>query len=530
MAVALGMLPVLAVGTATYHFGSQSLNEQIAQARQIDNTGALEAKLGRQKQLLEILSIGTGAIALLSGAIAALWVRRTIGSAMTAAANVTEQEDSEARAKRTQLLTEAINRIRASLKEEDILKAAVEEVRKAIKTDRVVVYGCEEGSRGLVVAESVSPGWSRVLGKTIEDPCFETRYDKAYRNGRIHAIDNIYEAGISQFYIEQLEKLGVKANLVAPILSEGKLLGLLVVHQCSGSRTWQQSEIDLFAQIAAQVGFALDNARLLAEHASLQKQAATETQWTQFFTDAVGHIRSSLKEEDILEAAVEEVRRVLACDRVVVYSREEESRGLIVAESVAPGWSRALGRLIEDPCFESRYDEAYQNGRVCAINNIYEAGMTQCYIEQLENLSAKANLVAPILNEGKLLGLLVAHQCSEPRAWKQFEIRWFAQIAAQVGFAIDNARLIGRVEATGVQIQLIRDFTELFRDSETVFETFSAQMNALVEELTQAAAKEAQSASQSTQEMASLASQTSEQSMALAESFKKLKTVAQELL
>ena len=81
-----------------------------------------------------------------------------------------------------------------------------------------------------------------------------------------------------------------------------------------------------------------------------------------------------------------------------------------------------------------------------------------------------------------------------------------------------------------MQIQLIRDFNELFRDSETVFETFSAQMNALVEDLAQAAAKGAQSASQSIQEVASLASQTSEQSMALAESFKKLKTVAQELL
>ena len=464
-AVALGMLPVLAVGTTTYHFGSQSLNEQTAQARQIDDTGVLETKLGRQKQLLAILSIGTGAIALLSGAIAALWVRRTIGSTMTTAATATEPEDPEPRPERTQLLTEAINRIRASLKEEDILKTTVEEVRRAIKTDRVVVYSREEGSRGLVVAESVASGWPRALGRTIEDPCFEVRYDEAYRNGRVRAIDNIHKAGMTQCYIEQLEKLAVKANLVAPILNEGKLLGLLVAHQCSEYRAWQQSEIDLFAQIAAQVGFALDNARLLAEHARLQKQANIESQWTEFFTDAVGHLRSSLKEEDVLEAAVEEVRRVLACDRVVVYSREEGSRGLVVAESIAPGWSRALGKTIEDPCFQSRYDEAYQNGRVRAIDDIHEAGMTQCYIEQLEKLSVKANLVAPILNEGKLLGLLVAHQCSGSRAWKQFEIRWFAQIAAQVGFAIDNSRVLANSASFQEQADTESQWTQFFTDA-----------------------------------------------------------------
>jgi len=37
-----------------------------------------------------------------------------------------------------------------------------------------------------------------------------------------------------------------------------------------------------------------------------------------------------------------------------------------------------------------------------------------------------AKLVAPILKDN-LLGLLIAHHCSEPHAWQQTEIDLFAQ-------------------------------------------------------------------------------------------------------
>ena len=254
-------------------------------------------------------------------------------------------------------------------------------------------------------------------------------------------------------YIEMLERLEVKANLVTPILNEGKILGLLVAHQCDAPRIWQQLEIRWLTQIAAQVGFAIDNARLLADSAIIQKQQATEVEWTNFFTDTVKYIRTSLKEEDILAATVEEVQRILNCDRVVIYGLEEENRGVVITESVSPRWPRALGRKIEDPCFDVLYEEEYQNGRVRAIDNIYEGGMSSCYIEMLERLEVKANLVTPILNEGKILGLLVAHQCEAPRIWQQLEIRWLAQIAAQVGFSIDNARLLARSTQMQKQVE-----------------------------------------------------------------------------
>ncbi len=349
-------------------------------------------------------------------------------------------------AKLTQYFTDAIRYIRESLHQEDILEISVEEVRRVLNCDRVVIYSMNSDHHGLIVAESVAPGWTRAQGKVIKDPCFESRYLEKYRNGRVRAWSNIYEAGMTQCYIEQLEQLQVKANLVTPVVNEGKLFGLLVAHQCADFREWQQPEIRWVTQIATQVAFALDNAKLLVEAKQLQKQVQEENNWTEYFTDALQHIRESLKTEDILKASVKEVRRILECDRVVVYSMNSDNHGAIVAESVTPGWMRAKGRVIKDPCFEARYIDMYRNGRVRAWNNIYESGLTQCYIEQLEELEVKANLVTPIINEGKLFGLLVAHQCSDVRHWQQAEIRWVAQIATQVGFALDNAKLLEQLQ------------------------------------------------------------------------------------
>ncbi|VEP14259.1 GAF domain-containing protein (modular protein) [Hyella patelloides LEGE 07179] len=370
-------------------------------------------------------------------------------------------------AKLTRYFTDAVRYIRESLQQEDILEISVEEVRRVLNCDRVVVYSMNRDFRyGTVIAESVAPRWTRALNKEINDPCFEYTYREKYLNGRVRAWSNIYESGMSRCYIEQLEKLEVKANLVTPVISEGKLFGLLVAHQCSDFRDWQQPEIRWVTQIATQVGFALDNADLLVYANELREQVVEEHQWTEYFTDAIQQIRKSIKTGDILKTSVREVRRILRCDRAVIYSMNSDNHGMIVAESVAPGWTRAKGRVIKDPCFEARYLDMYRNGRVRAWSNIYEAGMTRCYIEQLEKLEVKANLVTPIINEGQLFGLLVAHQCNDFRNWQHSEIRWLTQVATQVGFALDNAKLLEQLRSTQTSNQLSHrqhEQTEIFK-------------------------------------------------------------------
>lgn len=184
-----------------------------------------------------------------------------------------------------------------------------------------------------------------------------------------------------------------------------------------------------------------------------RQQLATETAET--FTGITLRIRRSLNLDDILKTAVREVRKIMHTERVVIYRFNADLSGTVVAESVVPGWTQALKETIDDPCFKDQHIKNYKNGRVRGINDIYHAGLTECHIKTLERFEVKANLVAPILKDQQLLGLLIAHHCSEPRNWQETEINLFTQLAAQIGFALDQANLLEQVEKARTSAEIM---------------------------------------------------------------------------
>jgi methyl-accepting chemotaxis protein PixJ len=482
-AIAISAAPLAIVGSILYW-------------QPIDNRlpSEITLEIQRDRQNLGI-GVGVGAIAM--GAMAALLTRRTAKSVVRAAStsnhlvNRLRQEaiaprarvqgkdelialetnlqllgeqlpslllNQEAEAEHLKVLMDMTQLLREARSSEDVLRIAVTEVRQRFRTERVTVFQFQENGDGTFVEESVAQGWSKLLWSTVNDPCFSQGYAHQYREGRVKAIDNIYTANLGDCHVGLLERFGVKANLVAPIIKSNQLFGLLIAHQCSAPRFWQNTEIDLFAQIATQIGFALDHARLLEE-------IDARTIQSQLFIDITRHIRTSLNIEDVLKTTVNEVRKAINADRLLVYSFDEEWYGTVVAEAVLPGFPKALWANIKDPCFAEGYVEKYQSGRVQATANVQEAGLTDCHLQQLAPFAVKANLVAPILKDKQLFGLLIAHQCSEPRNWQPSEIDWFAQIATQVGFAIDHARLLEQTNTESIQSKVLANITRQIRAS-----------------------------------------------------------------
>ncbi|MBE9042442.1 GAF domain-containing protein [Oscillatoriales cyanobacterium LEGE 11467] len=179
---------------------------------------------------------------------------------------VAETESAQQLGQITALIRESLDRTR-------ILDAAVNATRQALRTDRTLVYEFNPQWVGTVIAESVVRGWPKALGVEIEDPCFAKGFVEQYERGRIQATENIYDANLTPCHIGQLESLGVKANLVAPILVGSKLTGLLIAHQCSGTRAWQDTETELMRQVAIQLGFALEQANLLDQREQARQTA-----------------------------------------------------------------------------------------------------------------------------------------------------------------------------------------------------------------------------------------------------------------
>jgi methyl-accepting chemotaxis protein PixJ len=138
-----------------------------------------------------------------------------------------------------------------------------------------------------------------------------------------------------------------------------------------------------------------------------------------------------------------EVRNFLKADRVVFYHFDPQWRGIIVAESVAEGFPRTLGVRFDDPCFAQEYVRKYQLGRIQSVADIHQANLTACHLQQLEPYKVKASLVLPVILEPsatskseKLIGLLIAHQCSKARVWSQLDVDYLQQIAYQLAIVL----------------------------------------------------------------------------------------------
>ena len=386
-------------------------------------------------------------------------------------------EYSDAKAEQAQKFIELAHQIRESLNESEVLNTTVRNLRKEIRADRVLVYNFNADWSGYVSAESILPGWPRALNREIKDPCIPQHLIQAYREGRIATINNVFEADFHPEHLQLMKQLEIKASLIAPILNNGKLFGLLVAHQCSAPRQWSQSEIDLFSQISTQVGFALDHARLLAK-------VKAEGDKNKLLENITHRVSTSLNSDDIFAYGVEEVREFLHCDRVIVYGFDKKWNGTVVSESVVDDFPAMLQAQIYDPCFAEGFVEKYQAGRVQVLDDIYEAGLTDCHLQQLEQFKVKANLVAPILQENKLLGLLIAHQCSSSRYWQDWEVKIFTQVAQQISFALGRARLVEQLEAESRQNRLIADISRRIRSSlveENVLNTAVTEVRKVLE-------------------------------------------------
>lgn len=155
--------------------------------------------------------------------------------------------------------------IRSTQDLENALSAALQVAREVLTADRVVIYRFNSDWSGAVAAESVVQGLPSCLNRNIEDACIPENLLEAYRQGRVVPTRDVFDAGFHPKHLRLMAELSVRANLVVPIVVGEQLFGLLIAHQCSGPRDWQESEVAFLRQLAAQLGLAIDRVVFLEQ-------------------------------------------------------------------------------------------------------------------------------------------------------------------------------------------------------------------------------------------------------------------------
>ncbi|WP_445626399.1 GAF domain-containing protein [Nostoc sp. DSM 114167] len=358
------------------------------------------------------------------------------------------------------VFTKIVNRIRQSLDVESVFKTTTQEVRQSLQCDRVAVYRFNPDWGGEFVAESVSTGWTKLVGpdiKTVLDDTYlqETKGGR-YVRGENFIVNNIYEVGLAPCHIEILEQFEAKAYIIVPIFFGDKLWGLLAAYQNSSSREWQSWEVNFLVQTSLQFSLAKSQIDYLELVRVKSEKLAQIAEQEKAVTKISNRIRQSLDVEEIFKTTTQEVRQLLRCDRVAVYRFNPNWSGEFVAESAGHLWVKLVGPDIktvwEDTHLQETQGGRYAQGENFVVNDIYQVGHSPCHIEILEQFEVKAYVIVPVFAGEQLWGLLAAYQNSGTRDWEESEVTLLARIGSQLGLALQHTEYLQQVQAQSAKL------------------------------------------------------------------------------
>lgn len=236
------------------------------------------------------------------------------------------------------------------------------------------------------------------------------------------------------------------------------------------AQAWTEPELRLLEALAERIAVAVKQYRLYQQvhafNANLEQQIQIRTAELHAIANqqsALADILAKLQKlsdvETIFRTATEKVRQLLNVDRVAVYRFSADWGGEFIDRfgSVSPegaGIVLATRSTWNDSYLQETTGGRYRNHEISVVNDIYNAGLSPCHIEVLENYCIRAYLIVPLFVNGELWGLLAAYQHTTSRLWENAEAAFFTQIATHLGVALQQAEYLECVQTQARQLAI----------------------------------------------------------------------------
>lgn len=180
-------------------------------------------------------------------------------------------------ATRNALLNSIASQIRSSLDINRIMSTAAQSIQSLLQIERCgfVWYVQNNGeSYWEVVSESINPGLPPLQGVKLKKPQ-KTPTSLRVLSQEITRIDDV--SLLTEEIRQEYEELGFRAILILPIHTQSGEIVLLSCVQCSSSRTWLDSEVDLLKSVTNQLAIAIEQASLYKQSRMTAQKAQEQT-------------------------------------------------------------------------------------------------------------------------------------------------------------------------------------------------------------------------------------------------------------
>jgi signal transduction histidine kinase len=181
-----------------------------------------------------------------------------------------------AQARKERLVNSISTAIRRSLDPREILQVAAQELGQHLEACRCLIYRAQAtDAKAIIEHEFLNSNVTSVLGQSWElqnNPLFQ---QVLRQQEGVCVADTVGDSKIkkSTALSSIVKKFSVRSWLIEPVLYQGRLLGIVELHDCHfPPHEWQPGELDLVKAIATQIGAALIQAESFANLEELNQQ------------------------------------------------------------------------------------------------------------------------------------------------------------------------------------------------------------------------------------------------------------------
>ncbi len=190
-----------------------------------------------------------------------------------------EREQAEQAVKhqfhRALLLKQITHEVRRSLDAKQIFETTAIQIANAFKVNRCLIHQYIPGSINKIptVVEYLEPGYPSM--RHFQIPIEGNPHaQKMLSQDSAIATSNLFTEPLLEAAVDICAEMQIKSMLAIRTSYQGEANGIIGLHQCNYYRQWTKDEIELLESVAAQVGIAVAQARLLQQETQ-QKQELT---------------------------------------------------------------------------------------------------------------------------------------------------------------------------------------------------------------------------------------------------------------
>jgi GAF domain-containing protein/CheY-like chemotaxis protein len=219
--------------------------------------------------------------------------------------------------------------------------------------------------------------------------------------------------------------------MVTPLLTAQKVIGIMAVWR-EGGNPFVQADLEFLEELSLQAAIAIKNANFFDE----TKQRAAELATINTVSNAIA---GTLDLNTIIELVGEQVRTTFKADIAYVALLDEKTRTI--------NFQYQYGEEIRSlPLGQGLTSKVIETSQPILINQDIEKRRTELGATMAGKRRARSYLGVPIFIGGATIGVLSVQSVKQEGAFTESDQRLLGTIAANVGVALQNARLFEDAE------------------------------------------------------------------------------------